>query len=131
MLRYTIKTQLKYNLTTSIMKDLTTAPANKVGAASDSPGREKPHTPVTPEQPTVFISKDAANGTFDVAPFLEALSFSGADGMAVELDDIMQDLTTYYMDVEPGYTRANELLYALRLLRNALLKGGGYLDIHQ
>ncbi|QCR24759.1 hypothetical protein [Pontibacter sp. SGAir0037] len=87
--------------------------------------------PVSVDKPTVFITSQGANGTFDVEPFLKTLDNAGAEGMAIEIDDIMQDLTHLYMDLEPGYTKASSLLYTLRILRNALLTGGGFLEIKQ
>lgn len=90
--------------------------------------RKEKHTPVAIDQPTVFVNDHGANGTFDVEELLNSLDMYGCDGMGRNLDDIMHDLTHLYTELEPGYTRAGELLYTLRILRNAVLKGGGYFD---
>ena len=85
----------------------------------------KEHIPRSADQPTVFKTNMAPNGTFDVNPFLEALSMFGSEGMAKNLDSIMQDLCCYYLEHKGAYNSSSAMIETVRLLRNALLKGGG------
>jgi len=92
---------------------------------------EKKYLPVSADSPTVFVTQHGVNDRFDVGPFLETLGAAGSDGMAKDLDDMIQDLTTYYLEYDGKDGGSNNRLYILRLLRNALLTGGGWLKINQ
>ncbi|WP_162055055.1 hypothetical protein [Pontibacter pamirensis] len=85
----------------------------------------------TLEQPeksmsTLFPCGQSVNGTFDVGPLLAAI-----DGQrtAQQLDDSITYLTEYFVTegTYNGPYYAN-LLCSLRLMRNAILKGGGFID---
>ncbi|MHC2993814.1 hypothetical protein OB13_20350 [Pontibacter sp. HJ8] len=77
---------------------------------------------------TVFVNPYTAGGTFDVAPILEILGCRGALGLGKALDEIMFELGQHYLDHGAGYNESGAHIFLLRELRNAILKGGGYID---
>ncbi|WP_461492050.1 hypothetical protein [Pontibacter sp. HJ8] len=80
----------------------------------------------------LYPMSDTAHGTFDVAPVLAAINEKYPAGMAKALDESILYLTEYFLkDGEYNGLYYVELLCSLRMMRNAILKGAGFVDLEQ
>lgn len=87
--------------------------------------------PAAAEQPTLFKDNLRPEDTFDVASILDALLYDGSDGLAKALDEMIHELTVYYLDHDGNHTGSRDNLFRLKLLRDAFLKGGKHIEFRR
>lgn len=80
---------------------------------------------------TVFPAKTAPAGTFDVSPLLKHLSDSSPSDIAVNLETVLDALTTLALDSREDHSYLSTPIHTLRRLRNNLLSGAGVIEFEQ